>query len=160
MKKLAKATEETNKMLASLEISSAEAEKEASSVAAIKANCISEAARIKVERDSCQADLDKAQPFVDEALVAINSIKPAHITEVKAMKRPADIVRSVFDGVLILLSNNIGKAVAAEVNISKKSFEFIAPSWQQSTALLGDSSFLKYILDFNRDGINDDTIEL
>jgi dihydroxy-acid dehydratase len=61
MKKLAKATEETNKMLASLEVSGAEAEKEAAAVAAIKANCISEAARIKIERDSCQADLDKAQ---------------------------------------------------------------------------------------------------
>lgn len=60
------------------------------------------------------------------------------------------VVRSVFDGVLILLQNNIGKAVAAEVNISKKQFEFIAPSWANSTALLGDSSFLKYILDFVR----------
>jgi dynein heavy chain, axonemal len=46
------------------------------------------------------------------------------------------------------------------VNISKKQFEFLAPSWAQSTALLGDSSFLKYILDFPKDSINDETIEL
>jgi dynein heavy chain len=159
-KKLQKATEETNKMLGSLEVSSLEAEKEATLVAAIKANCMSEAARIKGERDSCQADLAKAQPFVEEAIAAINSIKPAHITEVKAMKRPSDIIRLVFDGVLILFHSPLTKAVPAEVNVNKRHFEFINPSWSQAIVLMGDTAFLKWILEFPKDSINDETIEL
>jgi dynein heavy chain len=145
-KKLQRATEETNRMLGSLEISTAEAEKESAAVAIIKANCQSEAARIKGVKDSCEADLAKAQPFVDEALVAINSIKPAHITEVKAMKRPSDIIRMVFDGVLVLFHSPLAKPTAAEVAVNKKTFEFIAPSWTQAIVLLGDTQFLKFIL--------------
>jgi dynein heavy chain len=84
--KLNKANEETSRMLGSLEISSLEAEREATAVAAIKADCIAEAARIKAERDACHADLARAQPFVEEAAVAIASIKPQHIQEVRALK--------------------------------------------------------------------------
>jgi dynein heavy chain len=39
---------------------------------------------------------------VDEAETAISSIKPAHIGEIKKLASPADIIKLVFDGVLIL----------------------------------------------------------
>jgi len=135
-------------------VSNREAEKESVLVAGIRANCISEAARIKAEKDACEADLAKAQPFVDDAIAAINSIKAAHITEVRSMKRPSDIIRVVFDGVLILFHGQIAKAAAAELNIDRKAFEFIAPSWSQATILMGDTNFLKYILEFPKDNIN------
>ena len=80
--KLEEATINTNKMLEGLEASSAEAKREGEQVSGIKAKCEEDAARIGAEKASCANDLAKAQPFVDQANAAINSIKPAHIGEI------------------------------------------------------------------------------
>ena len=48
-------------------------------VAEIASRCEADALRIAAEKAACEADLAKAQPFVDEAETAISSIKPAHI---------------------------------------------------------------------------------
>ena len=85
--KLEEATESTNRMLEGLEVSSAEAKTEGEQVAGIKARCEADAKRIASEKESCASDLAKAQPFVDEANAAINSIKPAHIGEIKVGTR-------------------------------------------------------------------------
>jgi len=63
--KLEEATVSTNKMLESLEVSSAEAKLEGDQVAGIKAKCEEDASRIAAEKASCASDLAKAQPFVD-----------------------------------------------------------------------------------------------
>jgi hypothetical protein len=48
-------------------------------VTTIKHKCEEDARRIALEKSTCEADLAKAQPFVDQADAAISSIKPAHI---------------------------------------------------------------------------------
>ena len=77
--KLEVATKETNTMLESLEVSSAEAKRESDKVGTIKNRCLADATRIGAEKAACMSDLAKAQPFVDEAENAIRSIKPADI---------------------------------------------------------------------------------
>ena len=79
-----------------------EAKKEGDQVKGIKEGCEKDAARIALEKSGCMADLAKAQPFVDQAVTAIDSIKPADINEIKKLPNPADIIKFVFDGVLIL----------------------------------------------------------
>ncbi len=79
--KLEVATEETTKMLESLEVSSAEAKKEGDQVSMIKHKCEEDAVRITEEKRTCEVDLAKAQPYVDQADAAISSIKPAHVQE-------------------------------------------------------------------------------
>ena len=59
--KLDVATKETNKMLASLEVSSAEAKRESDKVMTIKTKCVADAERIGQEKALCMADLAKAQ---------------------------------------------------------------------------------------------------
>lgn len=73
--KLDVATKETNKMLESLEVSSAEAKRESDKVMTIKTKCMADAERIAAEKAVCQADLAKAQPYVDAAVEAIKPIK-------------------------------------------------------------------------------------
>ena len=65
-KKLAVASEETNKMLEGLQISSAEAQREGDKVAKDKAACEADAERIGKEKALAEIDLAKAQPFVDK----------------------------------------------------------------------------------------------
>jgi dynein heavy chain len=146
--------------LGSLEISSLEAEKESKKVAKIKSGCEAEAARITAEKNECEADLAKAQPFLDEANTAIESIKPAHINEVKKLPKPSDIIRLVFDGVLVLFMGRVDPPTVGELTMNKKTFEFLSPSWSFALTVMADTQFLKRIQEFEKDKMNEETIEL
>jgi dynein heavy chain len=139
--KLKEATEATNKMLGSLEISSAEANKEGEEVEKIKVKCIADAARIAAEKSACAADLAKAQPFVDQAEEAISSIKESHIKEVKLLKTPADVLKLVFDGVLILFGKELFPVQHKVLNIAKQEVPFLEPSFFGPAQKLMNSSF-------------------
>jgi dynein heavy chain, axonemal len=158
--KLNKATDDTNKMLANLQVQQAEAEQESAKVKVIKADCESEATRIGGEKASCEADLAKAQPIVERALKAVDSIKPADINEVKKLGKPSDIIRLVFDCVILLFQRPIGMPVAAEVNVKKRQFEWINPSYEIAQGIMNDSQFLKNLQTFNKDAVTEETVEL
>lgn len=161
--KLEVATLETDNMLASLEISSAEAQKEGDQVASIKVKCEEDAARIAAEKAACEQDLAKAEPFVKEAETAIASIKPAHIGEIKKLPNPSDIIKLVFDGVLILFQKPLQPARPAKLNVAKKELPFIETSFKPyAMNMLNDSRFLQILLEFGQKGkdkINEETIE-
>ncbi|KAJ0399007.1 hypothetical protein P43SY_008327 [Pythium insidiosum] len=162
--KLQKATEETNAMLQSLQVSSAEAHKEGDQVAQIKAKCEEDAARIAAEKELCEKDLAKAKPFVDQAETAIDSIKPADIGEIKKLAKPADIIRLVFDGVLILFKNQLCPVKATKLSVNKQEVDFIETSFSPyAQSVMSDSNFLKNVQTFGavgKDMINEETIEL
>merc|ERR1719258_758953 len=161
--KLEKATEDTNKVLQNLEVSSAEAQKEGEKVAVIAEGCKADATRIAGEKAACASDLAKAQPFVDEAETAINSIKPAHINEIKKLANPSDIIKLVFDGVLILFNNALNPIHPETLYVSKQEVPFFETSFKpHSQMMMGDTQFLKHVQDFGngpKDQINEETIE-
>lgn len=162
--KLEQATLETNKMLASLEVSSAEAKRESDKVQTIKNKCVADATRIGEEKATCMADLAKAQPFVDEAETAIRSIKPADIGEVKKFANPATIIQLVFDGILLLFKLPMNPVKAAQLVVAKKDINFIEPSFRpHGVAIMNKADFLAQVIDFGNNGkdlINEETIEL
>lgn len=162
--KLEVATLETNKMLASLEISSAEAKRESDKVTTIKNKCVADANRIGAEKATCMADLAKAQPFVDEAETAIRSIKPADIGEVKKFANPATIIQLVFDGILILFKLPLNPPKAAKLVVAKQDINFIEPSFRpHGVAVMNKADFLAQVIEFGTNGkdmINEETIEL
>ena len=53
-------------------------------------------------KDDAEQDLAAAQPALDAAVEALNSITPKDITSLKALKNPPDIVKRIFDCVLLL----------------------------------------------------------
>merc|ERR1719181_2305073 len=123
-KKLAVAPEETNKMIEGLQISSAEAQKEGEQVAKIKSKCEEDATRIAGEKAAAEADLAKAQPFVDKANKAIESIKPKDINEIKANKNPTDIIKLIFDCILILFQLPVEPVKVSTVTVNKVEIPF------------------------------------
>eukprot|EP01040_Poterioochromonas_malhamensis_P004773 gene4773-5123_t len=161
--KLDVATQETNKMLASLEVSSAEAKRESDKVGTIKNKCVADANRIAGEKAACMADLAKAQPFVDEAETAIKSIKPADIGEVKKFANPATIIQLVFDGILILFKLPLNPPKFAKLVIAKQEVNFVEPSFRpHGVAVMNKADFLAQVIDFGTNGkdlINEETIE-
>jgi dynein heavy chain, axonemal len=60
------------------------------------------AAEIGAVRDDAETDLSAAKPALEEALSALNSITPKDIVSLKALKSPPDIVKRIFDAVLLL----------------------------------------------------------
>lgn len=161
--KLDVATAETNKMLASLEISSAEAKRESDKVSVIKNKCVADATRIGAEKSACMADLAKAQPFVDEAETAIRSIKPADIGEVKKFANPAVIIQLVFDGILLLFKLPLNPVKATKLVVAKQEINFFEPSFRpHGVAVMNKADFLAQVVEFGTNGkdlINEETIE-
>ena len=90
---------------------------------------------------------------------AVDSIKAADINEVKKLAKPADIIRVIFDTVIVLFQKPLGPPVVSEVNIKKRSFEFIEPSYSVAQGIMGDG-FLKNLQTFNKDAVNEETVEL
>jgi dynein heavy chain, axonemal len=158
--KLVKATEDTNSLLKSLTIRQKEAELESNNVAIIKTNCEAEALRISHEKSACELDLMKAQPIVERAIKAVDSIKPADINEVKKLAKPADIIRVIFDCVIILFGKTIQMPTIGNVNIKKRMFEFISPSYDVAQSIMNDANFLKLLKNFDKDSLNEETMEL
>ena len=53
-------------------------------------------------KDDAEQDLAAAKPALDSAVEALNSITPKDITSLKALKNPPDVVKRIFDAVLLL----------------------------------------------------------
>lgn len=161
--KLEEATVNTNSMLESLEISSSEAKLEGEQVAGIKVKCEKDAERIGIEKASCASDLAKAQPFVDQANAAINSIKPAHIGEIKKLANPSDIIKLVFDCVLILFNAPLAKVQPCTITMAKTDIAWFEPSFKpQALQMMSNPNFLNQLVEFGSSGkdlMNDETIE-
>jgi len=160
--KLAIATENTNKMIGSLEVSSLEAKRESDLVSGIKEKCEADAARISAEKTQCEADLALAQPYVDNANKALNSIKAADISEVKNFKKPSDIIRLIFDCVCLLFHQPMEIVKPAKFIVKKEEIDFINVSWASSSKMMVDSQFLNNLKWFGvtgKDLMNGETIE-
>jgi dynein heavy chain len=162
--KVQKASLETKNMLESLKIDQEKADEKSQEVAEIKADCESEKQRIEQERAACQKDLAAAIPIVERAEEAIAMITPKDISNIKALKKPADILRVVMDGALTVLLRPMDpvKMTTASIKDSEgnaKEWQIVAPSWGNAVALLADSRFLQYIQDFDRDALLEETVE-
>ena len=60
------------------------------------------ASEIAAVKDDAEKDLAAAKPALDSALSALNSITQKDIVGLKALKNPPDIVKRIFDCVLLL----------------------------------------------------------
>ena len=78
---------------------------------------MADAKRIAEEKTEAENDLAKAQPFVEEAERAVNSIKPNDLNELKKLQKPSDIIKLIFDVVGILKMEKLNKEHSLRLNI-------------------------------------------
>ncbi|KIZ06069.1 Dynein gamma chain, flagellar outer arm [Monoraphidium neglectum] len=153
---LAVASREAEALLRSISESTAVAEKEKAKVAVIVGEVSSKAAEIAAVKDDAERDLAAAKPALDDALAALNSIRPSDITSLKALKSPPDIVKRIFDCVLLLRYWPINSVSWQDV----KGSMVIAGSYEVAVKMMGDMTFLTALLNFPKEQINDETVEL
>jgi dynein heavy chain, axonemal len=91
-----------------------------------------------------------------QAVAALNSITSKDIGQLKALKNPPDIVKRIFDCVLLLRMLPLDKPVWQEV----KGYNVIAGAYETSVKMMSDSQFLSHLMNFPKEQINDETVEL
>lgn len=102
------------------------------------------AGRLKME---CEADLAVAIPILEDAVGALNTLKPTDITLVKAMKNPPDTVKLVMAAVCVMLDVPPDRSV--DPVTGKKYTDY----WSPSKRILGDMNFLQNLKDYDKDNI-------
>ncbi|KAG7255156.1 hypothetical protein CRUP_006430, partial [Coryphaenoides rupestris] len=94
-----------------------------------------EEVKCKAMAENAQRDLDKALPTLEEAMKALESLNKKDMTEIKSYGRPPALVETVMQAVMILLGKE--------------------PTWAEAKRQLGESSFIKTLVNFDKDNISD-----
>lgn len=167
-RRLTEAERETNEMMVELQSKSMEAKSESDIVEQFRNDLELEKNKIQEEKELAEEDLIKAKPFLDEADRAVNSIKPADLNEMKKLPKPSDIIKYVFDCVMILQMEPLVRVEPTIINLGvgkeKKNYDFLKDSYGIcQKGMLADAKFLSKLLafcEFKKDLINEETIEL
>jgi len=158
-KDLAEAQKSSEKLLKEISASTAVAEKEKAKVAVIVEGVTAKANEIEAGKIEAEEDLKAAQPAMDAALEALNSIDQKSIQNTKALKNPPDLVKRILDAVLVLRQYPMSKKVAWHEPKKGQVVIDASENWKNvSMAMMGDN-FLNALLSFPKEQINDETCE-
>eukprot|EP00327_Prymnesium_parvum_P015479 CAMPEP_0113272674 /NCGR_PEP_ID=MMETSP0008_2-20120614/23450_1 /TAXON_ID=97485 /ORGANISM="Prymnesium parvum" /LENGTH=4484 /DNA_ID=CAMNT_0000122153 /DNA_START=48 /DNA_END=13502 /DNA_ORIENTATION=+ /assembly_acc=CAM_ASM_000153 len=159
-KTLVVAQEKSAVLLQEITASTAKAEKKKAEVQAVKDTLAGEAEVIGSQKDSVEQDLLAAKPALDDAENALKAITAKDIGLLKQLKQPPDLVKRVFDVVLILFQREIVPSTAVVVETKRGAVTQLEGSWQFALPMMADIGFLGNLERFNKDAINDETVEL
>ena len=113
-----------------------------------------EADEVAAKKAECEADLAEAIPLLKDAINALNTLKKADIDSVKSYTSPPALVKLVMEGVCVMLSKRPDRVPDPNDN-SKR----IEDYWGPSKKLLGESSFLQSLKDYDKDRIPSNIIK-
>lgn len=98
----------------------------------------------------CEADLAQAIPILEEAIAALNTLKPTDITLVKSMKNPPDAIKLVMAAVCVM--KDVKPDRLPDPATGRKMMDY----WGPSKRLLGDMAFLQQLKEYDKDNIQPD----
>ena len=159
-KDLAVAQKDAADLLKEISASTAIAEKEKARVAVIVEGVSAKADEISIVKEDAERDLAAAKPALDAAVEALNSISAKDIGALKALKNPPDVVKRIFDAVLVLRQFPMSSPVTwhdvkgAMVINGSDNYKDV------TMKMMGDTQFLGKLMAFPKEQINDETCEL
>ncbi|XP_028414460.1 dynein heavy chain 6, axonemal-like [Dendronephthya gigantea] len=130
---------DTEKLMEKLQIDQEEADKVRKVVLVDESAAKEKAAETEAIATEAQRDLDEALPALHAANKALDSLDKSDISELRVFTKPPEMVMTVMESICILLGSK--------------------PDWATSKTLLGDSNFLKRLIDFDKDNISDATLK-
>ncbi|EMP42548.1 Dynein heavy chain 2, axonemal [Chelonia mydas] len=95
--------------------------------------------KCKTLADNAQKDLEEALPALEEAMKALESLNKKDMTEIKSYGRPPTLVETVMQAVMILRGNE--------------------PTWAEAKRQLGEATFIKQLINFDKDNISDKVLK-
>ncbi|XP_074478915.1 dynein axonemal heavy chain 2 [Sebastes fasciatus] len=112
-----------------------EANKQKDVVSASSKKIGAEELHCKAMADNAQRDLDEVLPALEEAMKALESLNKKDMTEIKSYGRPPTLVETVMQAVMTLLGKE--------------------PTWAEARRQLGETNFIKTLVNFDKDNIPD-----
>ena len=109
-----------------------------------------QAAAAQLLKSECEAELALAIPVLEEAIEALNTLKPTDITLVKSMKNPPEAIKVVMAAVCVM--KDVKPDRLNDPSTGGKILDF----WGPSKRILGDMNFLQSLKDFDKDNIKPD----
>jgi len=120
-----------------------------------------DAQRVQQRKEEAERDLEEAIPHLEAAKEALMSIKQKDINLLKTLANPHNLIQRIMDAVLILHHKTVIPAMQDEtVHMGKHRFPRLKTSWRHSLVFLRERGFLRSLLDFPKEKLNDETIEL
>lgn len=145
--------ENSREMMRQIEKKTIEASEATAHVRADELNANAQAAVAQELKDECEKDLAQAIPVLEEAIQALNTLKPADITLVKSMKNPPEVVKLVMAAVCVI--KGVPPDRVNDPGTGKKIIDY----WGPSKRVLGDMGFLQSLKDFDKDNILPDIMK-
>ncbi|KAJ4946954.1 hypothetical protein JOQ06_008997, partial [Pogonophryne albipinna] len=109
---------------------------------------------IEADKASAETKLEAAKPALQAAEDALQTIKPADIATVRKLQKPPHLIMRIMDAVLLLFQRKINTVSADPERPCPK------PSWAEAMKLMQNSSFLSMLLNFSKDSITEEVVEL
>jgi len=157
---LAVTGERIEKMVVNLQAKAGKAETVKAAVTVTKNELSEVAAKIGADRDETNKDLEEAKPALDAAENALGAIKPDDIKGLKALKNPPNIIKRIFDGVIILKREEIDVVKIDPDVQTKGGNDTILASFKTAAKMMAHPKFLDELKGFNTDTITEETCEL
>ncbi|KAL5281346.1 hypothetical protein ACFFRR_005004 [Megaselia abdita] len=148
------ATKEAEIVLQNVAEASEAAEIVKAQVMEIKTKAEALVAVISEDKKVAEGKLEKAKPALDEAEAALKTIKAADIATVRKLGKPPYLITLIMDAVLLLFRKRL------EPTRPDPEKQFLGASWEQSLKMMADTSFLKKILEYPKDVINSEMVDL
>ena len=109
---------------------------------------------IEIDKNEAESKLAAAKPALDEAEEALNTIKPAHIATVRKLGKPPHLIMRVMDATLLLFRSKL-----TSINMDP-TVPCPKPSWGEALKIMAGADFLSRLVNFPKDSINDEIVEL
>lgn len=106
-----------------------------------------QAAAAQALKKECEADLADVLPILNDAISALDTLKPADITMVKSMKNPPSVIKMVMAAVCII--KGVKPDRVPDMTTGRMGIDY----WGPSKRILGDINFLQSLKDFDKDNI-------
>ncbi|KAM8731517.1 dynein axonemal heavy chain 5 [Acanthopagrus schlegelii] len=109
---------------------------------------------IEADKTVAESKLEAAKPAMAAAEAALQTIKPADIATVRKLQKPPHLIMRIMDAVLLLFQRKIDTVTADPERPCPR------PSWAEALKLMQNSAFLSMLLNFSKDTITEEVVEL
>jgi dynein heavy chain len=136
-------TEETDRLLKTLDVENKRADVKAKEVNAVTQACLEQRDQIELDKADALKDLEAALPSLEKAKKAVDSIQQKDITDISKIQVARDTVRIIFDTVQILFMGTLVPVAPKTVTLMKRDVPFIADSYDEHVRKLLTGPLLK-----------------
>ncbi|XP_041817844.1 dynein heavy chain 5, axonemal [Chelmon rostratus] len=109
---------------------------------------------IEADKTAAETKLEAAKPALEAAEAALQTIKPADIATVRKLQKPPHLIMRIMDAVLLLFQRKIDAVTADPERPCPR------PSWTEALKLMQNTAFLSTLLNFSKDSITEEVVEL